>query len=282
MKISKKVLDRLASGIKQFKPIAEQHKARDVSEADTVTLVKDMLSICFGYDKYTELTSEQQIRGQFCDLAVKIDDKIKYLIEVKSAATGLNATHIRQVVTYGANSGIKWVILTNSIEWHLFKITLDKTVNSEPVTSINIFDLDHKNSGDMQKLFLLCREGITQDAIDVFHQKSRLLNKYTISQVIMGDAIVSSVRRELRKLFPNLKISNEALLETIQGDIFKRELVDSDEAKSSSKLIKRAELKLSKQKIVGVDELISELSATEFDSEDLPIVQNNELNTTEK
>lgn len=246
MKIAKRVIDRVSLGLKTFKPIAELHKDRDVSEADTVTLVKDMLSQCFGFDKYTELTSEQQIRGQFCDLAVKIDEKIKYLIEVKSAATSLNNTHIRQVVTYGANAGIKWVILTNSIEWQLYKVTLDKSVNSELVTSVNIFDIDIKADGDLQKIFLLCREGISADAIDVFHQRSRLFNKFTVSQVVMGERVLSAIRKDVKRLFPEIRVSNESLLEMLQSEVFKRELVDSDEAKNHAKSIKRIEARLSK------------------------------------
>lgn len=255
MKIHKKVVDRISTGIKQFKTIAEQHKTRDVSEADTVTLVKDMLSQCFGFDKYTELTSEQQIRGQFCDLAVKIDDKIKYLIEVKSAATDLNSNHTRQVVTYGANAGIKWVILTNSIEWQLYKVVLDKAVNAELVTSINIFNIDLKSDGDLQKVYLLCREGISADAIDVFHQRSRLFNKFTVSQVIMGEKILSSIRRDIKRLFPDIKVSNESLLDMIQSDIFKRELLDSDDARSHAKLIKRIETRLNKASSQGLVEI---------------------------
>ncbi len=85
MTISKKVADRITQNLKKFQTIAASHKAKDVSEADTVTLVKDMLAKIFGYDKYEELTSEQQIRGTYCDLAVKIDGKIKFLIEVKAA-----------------------------------------------------------------------------------------------------------------------------------------------------------------------------------------------------
>lgn len=254
MKIHKKVVDRISTGIRKFKPIAEQHKTRDVSEADTVTLVKDMLSQCFGFDKYTELTSEQQIRGQYCDLAVKIDDKIKYLIEVKSAATDLNSNHTRQVVTYGANAGIKWVILTNSIEWQLYKVVLDKAVNAELVTSINIFNIDLKSDGDLQKVYLLCREGISADAIDVFHQRSRLFNRFTVSQVIMGEKILSAIRKDIKRLFPDIKVSNESLLEMIQSDIFKRELIDSDEARSHIKSIKRIEAKLNKSSPQIVDE----------------------------
>lgn len=32
MKIAKKVVDRVSAGLKQFKPIADQHKARDVEQ----------------------------------------------------------------------------------------------------------------------------------------------------------------------------------------------------------------------------------------------------------
>ena len=43
-----------------------------------------MLADLFGFDKYTEITSEQAIRGTYCDLAVKLEGKIKYLVEVKA------------------------------------------------------------------------------------------------------------------------------------------------------------------------------------------------------
>ena|SRR3989338_4419325 len=47
--IPKKVAERLVVGIKRFQPILAAAKARDVGEADTVTIVKDMLSDVFGY-----------------------------------------------------------------------------------------------------------------------------------------------------------------------------------------------------------------------------------------
>ena len=58
MNIPKRVCDRLVSGMKQMRPIIEQQKTRDVSEADTVTLVKDLLAEIFGFDKWAELTGE--------------------------------------------------------------------------------------------------------------------------------------------------------------------------------------------------------------------------------
>ncbi len=53
-----RVADRLTAGIKRFQPILSSAKSRDVNESDTVILVTDMLSEIFGYDKYSEITSE--------------------------------------------------------------------------------------------------------------------------------------------------------------------------------------------------------------------------------
>lgn len=144
LKIPKKVMDRWPATVKSLVAVAISHKTRDVSEADTVTLVKDMLAEVFGYDKYDELTSEQQIRGTFCDLAVKIDGKIRVLIEVKAAAIALNETHLRQAINYGAHEGIEWIVLTNALEWRLYRIKFGQPIEYELVSSFCIADINLK------------------------------------------------------------------------------------------------------------------------------------------
>jgi hypothetical protein len=79
-RIPKKVINRISSKLKLYQDIVANIRSRDVSEADTVTVIKDIMSDVFGYDKYLELTSEQQIRGTYCDLAVRLDGKIHYLL----------------------------------------------------------------------------------------------------------------------------------------------------------------------------------------------------------
>jgi hypothetical protein len=59
--IPSRVFDRLLNGLKRFQPILSAAKARDAGEADTSTIVKDLLSEVFGYDKYAEITSEYMI-----------------------------------------------------------------------------------------------------------------------------------------------------------------------------------------------------------------------------
>jgi hypothetical protein len=82
--VPKKVADRLSKTVGAFQRILAEAKDRDVNESDTVTIVTDFLANVFGYDKYSDITTEQAIRGTFCDLAVKQDGKVQFLIEVKA------------------------------------------------------------------------------------------------------------------------------------------------------------------------------------------------------
>ena len=112
MPIPKKVADRLAAGLKRFKPVLDAAKDRDVNESDTSMIVTDMLAEVFGFDKYSEVTREYAIRGTFCDLATKIEGQLQTLIEVKAVGIGLRENHVKQAVDYAANQGVEWVILT--------------------------------------------------------------------------------------------------------------------------------------------------------------------------
>lgn len=105
--IPKRVSDRLTKETRRFQRILKNAKDRDINESDTVVIITDMLSRVFGFDKYTDITSEYAIRGTFCDLAVKVDGNVKYLIEVKAIGLDLRETHLRQAVGYGAQHGIQ-------------------------------------------------------------------------------------------------------------------------------------------------------------------------------
>jgi hypothetical protein len=85
-------------------------RSRDVNESDTVVIVTDFVAEVPGYDKYSEITTEFSVRSTFCDLAIKLDTELRYLIEVKSAGTDLRENHLRQAVDYAANQGITAVI----------------------------------------------------------------------------------------------------------------------------------------------------------------------------
>ncbi len=246
LKIPKKVLDRFATDLRKFQTVANSLKSRDVSEADTVTLVKDILAYIFGYDKFEELTSEQQIRGTYCDLAVKIDGKIKYLIEVKAAAINLNNSHMQQALNYGANHGIEWVVLTNSLDWKLYRIKFAQPIDFEEVSSFNLANLNLKSEDDLNKMFLLCREGISNDAMGLYHQHTQLVNRFMIAQLTVSEPVVNVIRRELKKLFPELKVELDQISDILVNDVLKREVIEGEKVKETQLKIKKANSKLAR------------------------------------
>ncbi len=240
MKIAKKTQDRLVAGLKKYQPIVRKLAERDISEADTVTVIKDMLTDIFGYDKYAELTSEQQIRGTFCDLAIRVEGKIHYLAEVKSAGTTLNETHLRQAVNYGAHQGIEWIILTNAIVWKIYRIKFGQPIDWDEVYCFDMGALSSRSQDDLAKVYMLCRESISTDALQAYHKQAQILNRYVLAELLQGDAIVGMLRKEVRRLFDGMKVSDEELRVHLTSDIIKRDALDGDAPKAAKALVKKA------------------------------------------
>ena len=230
----------MLDGLKRYQPIVGRLRERDISEADTVTVVKDMLCDVFGFDKYLDLTSEQQIRGTFCDLAIKLDGKVHYLAEVKSAGTNLNESHLRQAINYGAHHGIEWVILTNAIEWRIYRLKFAQPIDYKEVINIDILKLSSRKEDDISKLFLLCKEGITVDALTAFHSKTQIINRYVVAELLRSEPVVAALRREFRKTFDNIKVEEAELADLIVNEVLKRDVVDGDSADEARAAIKKA------------------------------------------
>lgn len=252
VRIPKKVHDRIVASLKRYQGIVGKLRARDISEADTVTVIKDMLSDLFGYDKYTELTSEQQIRGTFCDLAIKVEGKIYYLAEVKAAGINLNDNHLRQAVNYGAHQGIEWIILTNAIEWRVYRIKFGQPIDFEEVFSFDVCDLSTRSQEDIAKLFLLCRESISSDALTEFHKQAQIINRFVVAELLQSDAMVSSLRREFRRIFDGIKVADEELKALLVAEVLKREVVDGDHPKQAKAAVKKASNAALKKKAASI------------------------------
>ena len=157
--IPKRVAERIIAGIKRYQPILAAQKARDVGETDTVTVVKDMLADVFGYDKYSELTSEYAIRGTYCDLAIKMDAKLSTLIEVKAIGLELKESHVKQAVDYAANQGVEWVLLTNGVRWCVYNVIFTRPIAQELVVDMDFMAINPKSDQDVEMLYLWCKEG---------------------------------------------------------------------------------------------------------------------------
>ena len=247
--VPKKVLTRLADGIKRFQPIIQAAKARDAGESDTVTIITDCLTELFGYDKYSEVTSEHAIRGTFVDLAVKVDDKLLFLIECKAIGLTLTDKHLKQAVDYAANKGVDWVVLTNGHIWRIYKVSFTKPINQELIAEVDFLSINHKKDDELERLFVLCKEGWQKSAIQDLYGQSQMLSRYTIGAAILSEPILEAVRRELRKAFPDTGLVDIEVISSILSDeVIRREVLEGDNALQASKKLARGVARNQKQK----------------------------------
>lgn len=248
MAVPSKVSERFTKEVKRFQDILKNAKDRDVNEADTVVIITDMLANIFGYDKYAEITREFAIRGTYCDLAVKENGAVKYLIEVKAIGLDLKEAHLKQAIDYGANKGVKYAMLTNGIIWDVYGIKYERPIQYEKVFSINFLSLNPRSNDDQEVLYLLCKEAITKAAIETYHERQKTINRFTISALVLSVPTIDVIRREIRRLAPGVKVDNIEIENILKNEVLKREVLDGDAAKEATIRVKKALIKAIKQK----------------------------------
>ena len=269
-KLPTKVSDRISAGIKRFQPILAAAKSRDVGESDTVTIVVDMLADIFGYDKYSEITSEHAIRGTFCDLATKIDGVLQMLIEVKAIGLDLKEPHVKQAVDYAANQGVDWVVLTNGTTWRVYKVTFAKPISAEMVIEIDFSALSAKSAKDVESLYLFCKEGWIKSVLGEYHSQKQALSRYYIGAMILTDPVLQLLRRELRRMFPDVKVEVDEIRTVLTSEVMKREVMEGDMAEEAKKKIARSINKALKEKAAKKDSADSESQDDPADASDSP------------
>ena len=238
--IPKKVESRFNEGLKRFQPILSAAKSRDVNEADTVVVVTDLLADLLGYDKYTEITREYAIRGTVCDLAIKIDDQPKLLIEVKAIGLDLKDQHVRQAIDYAAKEGIEWAVLTNGATWKIYRVVFAKPIDQELVIEINLLSLNPRLPAHLDLLFPLTREGMLKAALNDYHAQRQAMSRFSLAALLLSEPMLKILRRELRRLSPEANIEIEGLHTVLSEEVLKREVVEGEKAEEARKKLQRA------------------------------------------
>lgn len=238
--VPKKVAERLVAGIKRYQPVLAAAKARDVGEADTVTIIKDILADVFGYDKYSDVTSEHSIRGTFCDLAIKVDGQLQTLIEVKAIGLDLKDQHVKQAIDYAANQGVDWVLLTNGIMWRIYHLVFAKPIDQELVLEIDFANLNARLESDVEMLFLCCKEGWQRSVLGEYHTQKQALSRFYIGAMLQTDTVLDVIRRELRRVSPDVKIDTDQIRSVLIAEVIKREVLEGEKADEARKKVARA------------------------------------------
>lgn len=100
----------------------------------------------------------------------------------------------------------------------------------------------------------LSREGFTKSSMTEFFQQQQAMGKFSVAAVLLSESVIQAARRELRRIFPSVRIDPEVLRSVIQNDVLKREVVDGDEARLAQEDLKRSARAAARAKAKGAPE----------------------------
>lgn len=239
MAIPKKVTERIVAQIRKYQPILADAKNRDISESDTVLIIVDMLADILGYKRSIEITTEFAIKGTYVDLAVKVGQEIRFLIEAKAIGASLKDSYIKKAVDYGANQGIEWVILSNGIVWQMYKIQFRQPVEKILIYELNVLNANPRNAQIIECLGNLTREGFTQSSMAAFSQQQQATSRFSLAAILLSPPILQALKKELKRISSSIKIEEDHLKIILQNEVLKREVVESDDAKQAIEFLKK-------------------------------------------
>ena len=145
-------------------------------------------------------------------MAIKIDNKLSFLIEVKAIGLELKDNHVKQAVDYASNQGCEWVVLTNGIAWQLYRVLFKKPIDKQEVAKFNLMEVSARNEADMDTLYLLTREGFTKSALEEYRDRQDATSRFMLAAILLNsEPVLAPIRREIRRI-------SERLVETIVGE----------------------------------------------------------------
>jgi hypothetical protein len=184
--------------LRKFLPYLLQAKADNLNEADTVQRVIRFFENVLAYSAMTEISRESNIKDKYVDLAIKIDEAIKLLVEVKSAGTILRDRHIEQAERYAAEGNHKWVVLTNGTAWNLYHLAFGEGIDYERLFSIDLSVEDGVEQA-IEYLCLLHRQSVRKGDLDEYWEHRAAMNPTSIAQALFSADVLRMIRRDIRK-----------------------------------------------------------------------------------
>lgn len=190
--------DRVKAAVRKYsKPLADLI-ARDANEGDTRLLITDFLCEGLGFDKYEDLTTEYQVKGEFADYGIRIDKQLMAFIEVKRCTQKLGARHLRQVQMYAVNEGVEWMILTNGQVWQVWHLTGGLPVQLDLALEVDLLS-DDGLATKTDQLFHLSKEALKRRLLEDLWRAKSATSPRSLAAVLTSEVVVEAIRKELRR-----------------------------------------------------------------------------------
>lgn len=217
----------LKKKLKVYSNIFKEAQEKEKKEADVVMYLVQFFKTVLGYDIFKEISKEYQIKGKYCDIAIKIKGQVEMLIEVKKSGMRLVDRHIEQAEIYAMKSGTKWVLLTNGCDWRLFHLSFDEEGGIESTLAFKtdlLKALREKPDDVIDKFKLLHRKNFTRE-LEIFWKKKTMLIPHALSKALFTEEVLRAISREVNR-GADVKVGIEDTAKALKNMFDKEVLAD--------------------------------------------------------
>jgi hypothetical protein len=105
---------------------------------------------------------------------------------------------------------------------------------------VNLIDGVEKPSEIVEKLYLISKDAGNASQIDLYWKHKEATSRYVVAQLLLGESSLAMLRRQLRTLFPGLKVAEAEIDRLLRVEVLKREALEGDKAIAAEKIVRRA------------------------------------------
>lgn len=183
---------QLKENLERFLPQIKMACHSQENEATTRMILDRVFQDVFGYE-IDAIKAEQNIEGRRADYVLAVGGQDVLVVEVKRAGMVMRERQIFQATSYGAYSGIRWALLTNLLEWQLYRILTGDRIEATQVFAVNL-----KNGLDGEsayRLMLISAYGFSRKGLlDKLWLKLSTLSYERLAAVLLNQEVVSKIR----------------------------------------------------------------------------------------
>ena len=188
------------------------------NESQSRLLLDRILQDVLGY-ALNEIKTEQKIQGRIADYVLAPGSVDTLVIEAKRLGAALRDKQIFQATSYAAYAGIRWAVLTNVVNWQVYRVSTEGKVEADLVFTLELSaTLDDKNA---YRLMLLSKAGIARcELLENLWRKKVALSSGSLLTAILNDEVLSKIRTVLLREH-GCPLTNQEIQDAVERELLR-------------------------------------------------------------
>ncbi len=225
MKPNKSVQTRIKAQLPALQQGLRRLLEQQAGERDTVSFVRQSFAELLGYDWFGDITEAFLKDGRFCDLAIRMQDRVHFLCEVRAVNMELTENHLSEVIRAGMPLHVNWYILTNGRHWQFFRLHPDHASRYDRLLDFDFLELRAGADELCLPLYLFSKESVLRGEHERYYNDFRRINRYVLAALLLRPENIQFLEGTLRRLLPDVRFDAAYLQRILETEVLQESVL---------------------------------------------------------